>query len=74
MRGLLGLLFAFALAAIGCQSPPQAMDPFLRTTVPPPATGQVGPVPTGAYGAPPPGAQALLMRRRAETSIMAVLR
>ncbi|HVU86946.1 MAG TPA: hypothetical protein VHD36_06475 [Pirellulales bacterium] len=52
MRGLRGLLPALALVAIGCQSRPQAMDPFVRTRIPPPATGDVGPIPTGAYGAP----------------------
>ena len=63
MRGLRGLLPALSLVAIGCQSRPQAMDPFLRTRIPPPGTGDVGPIPTGAYGAPvgaaappPPGA------------------
>lgn len=64
MRGLRGLLPALLLVAIGCQSRPQAMDPFMRTRIPPPGTGDVGPIPTGAYGAPvgaavaapPPGA------------------
>ena len=62
MRGLHGLLFAFALAAVGCQSGSTAVDPFLRSRVPPPATGQIGPAPVGGYGGapltpvmPPPG-------------------
>jgi len=57
MRRLLASLFALGLVAIGCQSPPPASDPFRRSRIPPPATGQVGPVAVGTYGTtPPPGA------------------
>ncbi len=41
-----------ALVAVGCRNSPQATDPFLRTTVPPPGTNPGGPDPY--Y--PPPGA------------------
>jgi hypothetical protein len=59
MRGSLGLLLFFAVAAVGCQSPSAMSDPFVRARVPAPATGQLGPVPNGTYGtisAPPPPA------------------
>ena len=58
MRGSHGLLVVIALAAIGCQSPPPAADPFLRSRVPPPPTGQIAPIPSATYGtvAPPPPA------------------
>ncbi|MBI2825166.1 MAG: hypothetical protein HYX69_10810 [Planctomycetia bacterium] len=55
MRRALGLMPLVVLAAIGCQSPPAATDPFLRARVPPPSTGQIGAPPATTYatvGAP----------------------
>ena len=54
MRGWLGLWSALALVMLGCQSSQPVTDPFMRTRVPPPGTGEVGPVPVGTYGSGPP--------------------
>ncbi len=43
-----------ALGLAGCQMNRNPSDPFMRTTVPPPATGQIAPA-AGDYYTPPPG-------------------
>src|SRR5512136_663196 len=56
-----GLVVLTAVVALGCRSSQPTTNPFLRTTVPPPATGQGAVVVPGepyTPGAVPPGAAA----------------
>ena len=50
---LLGLV---AGLMVGCKTPPPGIDPFLRTRVPPPASGEAAPLYGGAYDPAQPGA------------------
>lgn len=56
MNRWLGLLGLIASGLAGCQVNRSPSDPFMRTTVPPPATGQAVPPPADAYYTPAPAA------------------
>ena len=58
MRCSSGFVLLCAAVAFGCQSPSAVSDPFVRSRVPPPATGNLSAAPPATYGAvvAPPGA------------------
>lgn len=50
---VLGMTATFLL---GCKTPPPGMDPFLRTRVPPPSSGEAAPLYNDSYGPAQPAA------------------